>query len=76
MSYDFSHKTDYCGDEATTDIGVYKDKFGLTIESDISTPRLSGNGVYVHQCVVAVLPDSEAIKMRDALIAMYPLEDK
>lgn len=73
MSYDFEQDTDYCGDAAKTGVSFYHDVIGLTIESDISTPRLSGNGVYVHQCVVAVLPDSEGVKLRDYLISKYPL---
>ena len=76
MTYEFKQGTNYNGDDATTEIGIYKDVTGLTIESDISTPRLSGHGVYVHQCVIAVLPDSEAISLRDALIEMYPIEVK
>ena len=76
MTYEFKHDTNYNGDEATTEIGFYKEAYGLTIESDISTPRLSGHGVYVHQHVIAVLPDSEAIKLRDALIEMYPIKEQ
>lgn len=74
MSYEYVQTTDYCGDEGNTEVFLYKDETGLTIDTEINTPRLTGKGVYVHQAVIAVLPDSEAIKMRDALIAMYPLE--
>lgn len=76
MTYEFKHDTNYNGDEAATEIGFYKEHCSLTIESYISTPRLSGKGVYVHQHVIAVLPDSEAIKLRDALIEMYPIKEQ
>lgn len=73
MSYEYVQPTNYCGDDGNTEVFIYKDPTGLTIDTEINTPRLSGRGVYVQQAVIAVLPDEEGIKLRDYLISIYPL---
>ena len=73
MSYEYVQPTNYCGDDGNTEVFIYKDPTGLTIDTEINTPRLSGNGVYIQQAVIAVLPDEEGIKLRDYLISIYPL---
>lgn len=73
MSYEYVQPTNYCGDDGNTEVFIYKDPTGLTIDTEINTPRLSGHGVYVQQAVIAVLPDEEGIKLRDYLISIYPL---
>lgn len=76
MTYEYVQSTNYCGDEGNTEVFLYKDETGLTIDTEINTPRLTGKGVYVHQAVIAVLPDSEAIKLRDYLIEIYPIKEQ
>ncbi len=76
MGYKFVQPTDYCGDEGNTEVFLYRDEIGLTIDAEINTPRLTGKGVYVHQSVIAVLPDAEGIKLRDYLISIYPLSSE
>ena len=76
MGYEFVQPTDYCGDEGNTEVFFYKDETGLNIDTEINTPRLTGKGVYVHQSVIAVLPDDEGIKLRDYLISIYPLNNE
>lgn len=76
MTYEYVQPTNYCGDDGSTEVFLYKGETGLTIDTEINTPRLTGKGVYVHQAVIAVLPDSEAIKLRDALIEMYPIKEQ
>ena len=75
MGYKFVQPTDYCGDVGNTEAFLYKDELGLTIDAEISTPRLTGIGVHVHQSVIAVLPDADSIKLRDYLISIYPLNN-
>lgn len=72
-SYEYTQPTNYCGDEGNTEVFIYKDPTGLTIDTEINTPRNIGNSVYVQQAVIAVLPDEEGIKLRDYLISIYPL---
>lgn len=76
MTYEFVQPTEYCGDEGNTEVFFYKDEAGLNIDAEINTPRLTGKGVYVHQAVIAVLPDDEGIKLRDYLIIIYPIDNK
>lgn len=72
-NYKYVQPTNYCGDDGNTEVFIYKDPTGLTIDTEISIPRNTGNGVYVQQAVIAVLPDEEGIKLRDYLIGIYPL---
>ena len=76
MGYKFVQPTDYCGDDGNTEVFLYKDELGLTIDAEINTTRLTGKGVYVHQSVIAVLSDAEGIKLRDYLISIYPLNNE
>lgn len=76
MRYEFVQPTDYCGDDGNTEVFLYKDETGLVIDTEITTQRLTGKGVYVHQAVIAVLPDVEGIKLRDYLISIYPLSNE
>lgn len=73
MSYEYVQSTSYCGDNGNTEVFIYKDATGLTIDTEINIPRNTGNGVYVQQAAIAVLPDEEGIKLRDYLISVYPL---
>ena len=73
MSYEYVQPTNYCGDDGNTEVFIYKDPTGLTIDTEINIPRNTGNGVYVQQAVIAVLPDEEGIKLRDYLNIVYPL---
>lgn len=73
MVYEYVQPTYYCGDEGNTEVFFYKDEAGLTIDTEINTPRLTGKGVHTHQAVIALLPDDEGIKLRDYLISIYPL---
>ena len=75
MGYEFVQPTDYCGDDGNTEVFFYKDEAGLTIDTEINTPRLTGKGVYTHQAVIATLPDNEGVKLRDYLISIYPLDN-
>lgn len=74
MGYEYIQPTDYCGEEGNTEVFLYKDEIGLTIDTEINLPRNSGKGVYIQQAVIAILPDEEGIKLRDYLISAYPLE--
>ena len=76
MGYEFVQPTDYCGDVGNTEVFLYKDELGLTIDAEINTPRLMGIGIHVHQSVIAVLPDADSIKLRDYLISIYPLNNE
>ena len=76
MGYKFVQPTDYCGDDGNTEVFLYKDELGLTIDAEINTPRLTDIGIHVHQSVIAVLPDAEGIKLRDYLISIYPLSSE
>ena len=76
MGYEFVQPTIVCGEKGNTEVFFYKDELGLTIDTEINTPRLTGKGVYVHQSVIAVLPDDEGIKLRDYLISIYPLSSE
>ena len=76
MGYKFVQPTDYCGDDGNTEVFLYKDELGLTIDAEINTPRLTGIGIHVHQSVIAVLPDADSIKLRDYLISIYPLSSE
>lgn len=73
MVYEYSHNTMYGKDEATTEVWIDRDKFGLTIDTSIVVNYNPNQRDQVEQCVVAILPDSEAIKLRDFLISKYPL---
>ena len=72
-NYEYVQPINYCGDDGNTEVFIYKDPTGLTIDTEINLPRNTGNGVYVQQAVIAVLPDEEGIKLRDYLISIYPL---
>ena len=76
MTYEFVQPTIVCGEKGNTEVFFYKDETGLNIDTEINTPRLIGKGVYVHQSVIAVLPDDEGIKLRDYLISIYPLNNE
>ena len=48
--YEYSHSTDYYGQEASTDIWFYQNIYGgLTVDCDINTPRMGVKGVEVQQ---------------------------
>ena len=76
MTYEFVQPTIVCGEKGNTEVFFYKDETGLNIDTEINTQRLTGKGVYVHQSVIAVLPDDEGIKLRDYLISIYPLNNE
>ncbi len=73
MTYEFVQPTIVCGEKGNTEVFLYRDELGLTIDAEINTPRLTGIGIHVHQSVIAVLPDADGIKLRDYLISIYPL---
>lgn len=73
-NFDFTQETDYCGKQAETNVFVYHDATGLTIDTDIMARESKDARFFVQQSVVATLPDDEGIKLRDYLIGVYPLE--
>ena len=73
-NFDFVQETNYLGKEAETNVFVYHDVTGLTIDTDIMARESRDARFFVQQSVVAVLPDDEGIKLRDYLISIYPLE--
>ena len=75
MIYEYSHNTMYGNHEATTEVWIDHDQFGLTIDTSILVNYNPNQRSQVEQCVVAVLPDDEAIKLRDYLLSKYPLEE-
>lgn len=72
-NFDFIQETDYCGKEAETNVFIYHDATGLTIDTDIMARESRRARFFVQQSVVATLPDDEGIKLRDYLISVYPL---
>ena len=76
MIYEYSHNTMYGNNEATTDVWIDHDQFGLTIDSTVAVNYNPNQRPQVEQCVVAILPDSEGIKLRDFLLSIYPLGEE
>lgn len=72
-NFDYSQETDYCGKEAETNVFLYHDKTGLTIDCDVMSKEHKDSRYRVEQCVIATLPDDEGIKLRDYLLSVYPL---
>lgn len=72
-NFDFVQETDYFGKEAETNVFVYHDATGLTIDTDIMARESKDARYFVQQAVIATLPDDEGVKLRDYLISVYPL---
>ena len=72
-NFNFVQETDYCGEEAETNVFIYHDATGLTIDTDIMARENKDARFFVQQSVIATLPNDEGIKLRDYLISIYPL---
>ncbi len=71
--FEFEQPTQYGDYKGKTEIWIDHDKIGLTIDAMIMVeynPLLRNQ---VEQNVVAVMPDSDGIRLRDYLISIYPL---
>lgn len=72
-NFDYTQETYYCGKEAETNVFIYHDATGLTIDTDIMARENKDARFFVQQSVIATLPDEDGVKLRDYLISIYPL---
>ena len=72
-NFEYVQNTIYCGKEAETNVFVYHDATGLTVDTDIMARENKDARYFVQQSVITTLPDEEGIKLRDYLISIYPL---
>jgi hypothetical protein len=72
--FEFEQSARCGGFKSKTEIWIDRDEMGLTIDAMIMVeynPLLRNQ---VEQNVVAVLPDSEGIRLRDYLLSVYPIK--
>ncbi len=72
--FEFEQPTQYGQLKAKTEIWIDRDEAGLTIDAMIMVEYNPKQRSQVEQSVVAVLPDADAIRLRDYLNRAYPLE--
>ena len=72
--FEFEQPTLYGQYKAKTEIWIDRDDVGLTIDAMIMVEYNTKQRSQVEQSVVAVLPDADAIRLRDYLNKAYPLE--
>lgn len=72
--FEFEQPTQYGQHKAKTEIWIDRDDVGLTIDAMIMVEYNPKQRSQVEQSVVAVLPDADAIRLRDYLLSVYPLD--
>lgn len=72
--FEFEQPTQYGQHKAKTEVWIDRDDIGLTIDAMIMVEYNPKQRNQVEQSVVAVLPDADAIRLRDYLNKAYPLE--
>ena len=72
--FEFEQYTHYGENKATTEVMIYRDELGLTVDAMIMVEYNPLQRNQVEQCVVSVMPDSEGVRLRDYLLSVYPLD--
>lgn len=72
--FEFEQPTQYGQHKAKTELWIDRDEIGLTIDAMIMVEYNPQQRSQVEQNVVAVLPNDDAIRLRDYLNKAYPIE--